>query len=372
MTSGRNATRKTITGLLLAGIAAATFPAVAVAQDDEARLRRLEAEIRALQRVVFPGGDGRYFTPEVDTSQGQPQPVGTPSNSALADVLARLDALEAQLARMTAREEENANEIAQLREQLDEAQAAADAAREGGAAQPSGVIPLPSLAQSGASSAATPPRTSTPAPAPAPTRAATPSPAPAPARAATPAPTPAPAPARANAGTPAPTPARANAGTPAPTPAPAGSRPTAARVAAVQAVTKPSTDDPADDDYTYGYRLWEAGYFPEARQQLSLYLQKYPSHARVSYGRNLLGRAFLDDGQPREAATHFFENYQKDKNGARAADSLLFLSEAMVAIGDTNRACIALAEFGETYPALATGRLKEQYDRDRSKVTCRG
>ncbi|HEY6816447.1 MAG TPA: hypothetical protein VI168_12980, partial [Croceibacterium sp.] len=155
------------------------------------------------------------------------------------------------------------------------------------------------------------------------------------------------------------------------TPAPAASGPTAARVAAVQAITKPSTTDAADDDYTYGYRLWEAGYFSEARQQLTLYLQKYPTHGRVSYARNLLGRAFLDDGQPREAATHFFENYQKDKNGARAADSLLFLSEAMVAIGDTNRACIALAEFSESYPALATGRLKEQYDRDRSKVTCR-
>ena len=142
-------------------------------------------------------------------------------------------------------------------------------------------------------------------------------------------------------------------------------------MAAVGAIAKPATDDAGDDEYTYGYRLWEAGYFSEARQQLALYLQKYPTHARVSYARNLLGRAFLDDGQPREAATHFFENYQKDKNGARAADSLLFLSEAMVAIGDTNRACIALAEFGETYPALATGRLKEQYDRDRSKVTCR-
>jgi TolA-binding protein len=140
----------------------------------------------------------------------------------------------------------------------------------------------------------------------------------------------------------------------------------------VQAIAKPATDDPGDDEYTYGYRLWEAGYFPEARQQLALFLEKYPNHARISYGRNLLGRAFLDDGQPREAATHFFENYQKDKNGARAADSLLFLSEAMVAIGDTNRACIALAEFSESYPALATGRLKEQYDRDRSRVDCEG
>src|SRR5690606_25505070 len=105
MTSGRNATRKTIIGLLLAGIAAAVVPSGVAAQDDEARLRRLEAEVRALQRTVFPGGDGRYFTPEVDTSQGQqprdPQ-VGPPSSSAIADILARLDALESQLARMTA------------------------------------------------------------------------------------------------------------------------------------------------------------------------------------------------------------------------------------------------------------------------------
>jgi hypothetical protein len=42
----------------------------------------------------------------------------------------------------------------------------------------------------------------------------------------------------------------------------------------------------------------------------------------------------------------------------------------MIAIGDNNRACIALAEFGDTYPALATGRLKEQYDRTKNKVRC--
>ena len=348
MRSGWNASRKAMTALLLAGIAIAALPGVAVAQDDEARIRRLESEIRALQRAVFPGGNGRYFPPEVDTSSGQQpaQPVGTPSNSALTDVLARLDALEAQLARMTAREEENTNEIAQLRAKLDEtAPAEAERVGETGAAQPSGPIPLPSIAQSGSQAATPPARTAAPTPTPAPARASTP--------AATSTPAPAPAPARNAAAT------------------PAAARPTAARVAAVQAIVKPSTADAGDDEYTYGFRLFEAGYFPEARQQLSLYLQKYPSHARVSYGRNLLGRAFLDDGQPREAATHFFENYQKDKNGARAADSLLFLSEAMVAIGDTNRACIALAEFGETYPALATGRLKEQYDRDRSKVTCR-
>ncbi|MEO6388346.1 MAG: hypothetical protein ABIT16_10945 [Croceibacterium sp.] len=324
MTSGWNATRKTITGLLLAGIATAFVPGTAAAQDD-ARLRRIESEINALQRAVFPGGDGRYFVPEVNTAQPQQQTpaVGTPSTSALTDMLARLDALEAQLARLTARSEENANQLSQLESQLKDMREAAPPAVE---LPPTGVIPLPPTV-----------RTTTPAPTPAPAVSTTRTP------------------------------------TPTATPAAAAARPapSAARLAAVRAIAKPSTDDAGDDEYAYGFRLWEAGYFPEARQQLTMFLEKYPNHARTSFGRNLLGRAFLDDGQPREAATYFLDNYQKDKTGARAGDSLLFLSEAMVGIGDTNRACIALAEFGETYPTLATGRLKEQYDRDRGKVTCR-
>ena len=310
MTSGPY--RKTITGLLLAGMAAAIMPAPAGAQSDDARLRRIEAELRALQREVFPGGAGRFFPPEVDTSPAQPQPpAGPPSSTAMTDVLARLDALEAQLARLTARSEENANELRQLETRLDATLAAATPPA---VAVPSGLIATPTPAS--------PTATSRP---------------------------------------PASTPAAA-----APT-----TGPSAERLAAVQAIAKPQTDDAGDDEYTYGFRLWEAGYYPEAQQQLALFLEKHPRHALASHGRNLLGRAYLDNGQPREAATHFFENYQNDKNGARAGDSLLFLSEAMVTLGDTNRACIALAEFSETYPALATGRLKEQYDRDRSKVTCR-
>jgi TolA-binding protein len=320
MTSGWHTTRKMIAGLLLASVAMA-LPGPAAAQDNDARLRRLESQINALQRAVFPGGDGRYFTPEVDTSRPQtPTPtVPTPSSTALTDMLARLDALESQLAGLTARAEENSNQLAQLEAELKEMREK-QAAVQVAIAPATGIIPLPSETRPAAAG-------------------------------------------------PTPTPART---APAPTPAPAASSaPSPARLAAVQAIAKPSTDDPGDDEYTYGFRLWDAGFYPEARQQLSLFLQKYPTHSRVSYGRNLLGRSFLDDGKPREAAAEFLENYQKDKNGARAPDSLLFLSEAMVGIGDTDRACIALAEFSEAYPALATGRLKEQYERDRSKVTCR-
>ena len=46
------------------------------------------------------------------------------------------------------------------------------------------------------------------------------------------------------------------------------------------------------------------------------------------------------------------------------------LAESMIALNDTRRACIALAEFAETYPALASGRLQGQYDANRGKVKC--
>ena len=48
--------------LVLAG------PAIPVLAQDtmaEARLRGIEGEVRALQRKVFPGPDGKFFTPEI-------------------------------------------------------------------------------------------------------------------------------------------------------------------------------------------------------------------------------------------------------------------------------------------------------------------
>ena len=148
------------------------------------------------------------------------------------------------------------------------------------------------------------------------------------------------------------------------------SGPSAERLAGVQAIEKPSTGDAGADEYNYGFRLWDAKFYPEAVQQLTLFVEKYPNHAQISYGRNLLGRAYLDTGKPRDAAPWFLKNYQADKNGARAGDSLLYLAESMITLKDTKRACIALAEFSDTYPALAAGRLKSQFDANRARAKC--
>jgi len=337
MVTGLARGRRKVVALALVCSGLTLLPSVAHAQDQEARLRKIESEVRALQRTVFPGPDGKFFTPEVAApGQGGADAGGSaPATSAVTDILGRLDSMETQLQRLTAQTEENTNAIAQLAARLDAIEAAAAAAK------------------------TSPPPVETPAIAAAPVIAA-------------PASAPAPAPTSAQATIPPATrtPAPAPAPTPAPAPAPTSAPPSAARVAAVKAIVKPATADAGDDEYTYGFRLWEAKFYPEAQQQLQIYIQKYPRHAKISYGRNLLGRAYLDDRKPDEAATWFFENYKADKAGERAPDSLLFLAEAMIMKGDTAKACIALAELGEVYPAIASGRLQAQYKADSAKVRC--
>lgn len=321
--------------LVVAGTLAASVPAPAEAQDAasaDARLRKVEAEVRALQRKVFPGGDGRYFEPQIGPGGEAITPAPTttvaPSTTAVTDILVRLDTLEGQLQRLTARSEEQANALSQMEARVSALETAGNAPIATG----TGISPPLGTTTTGALPATTTPAVRPPVQT-------------------TPAFTPAPA--------------------PAPVSQPPVAAPSAARLAAVQAIAKPQTADAGDDEYSYGFRLWNAGLFPEARQQLTKFVQAYPTHSRISFGRNLLGRAYLDDNMPSEAARWFLQNYQANKAGDRAPDSLLYLGKSMIALGDTAKACIALAEFGDTYPLVATGRLADDYKASIAKVKCK-
>jgi tol-pal system protein YbgF len=93
----------------------------ASAQDEriDKRVGTLETQMRAVQRKVFPGGDPRYFTPEIAPESSAPvEPVGTPSSSALADLTARVDALERQQRTLTGQVEESQFKLRQLDEAL--------------------------------------------------------------------------------------------------------------------------------------------------------------------------------------------------------------------------------------------------------------
>ena len=290
------------TALTSVGLSAPAF----AQSDGEVRIKKLEAEVRALQRKVFPGSDGKYFEAEIArpaTATTFPTTVATgPVN----DLIGRIDAVEGALARITAQSEENANRMGKLEARL--------TALEGGNAA---AVPPPTASVAkptsitGALSANTAAMTST-----------------------------------------------------------AAVRPSADRIAAVAAIERPVSGDKAEDDYLYGYRLWEAKFYPEAAQQLKTTVDKYPKGKRISYARNLLGRVYLDDGKPGTAAQVFLQNYQVDKAGDRAADSLLYLGVAMTRLKETQRACTALAEFADVYASEAAGRLANQYGNAKSAVKC--
>ena len=333
--NGKSGGAATKLALAMALVAAWHIPS-ALAQDasPETRIRRLETEIRALQRKVFPGGDGRFFTAETQQSTVPAAPAGPPSTTAVTDLLTRMESLEGQLARLTAQNEENTNRLNQLEARL-------------AAAAPAPAPAAPAAPDSNLSAMTAGAATPRPAQASVPT-VVTPAPLPRPAVSAAPRPS-----------------SSATA-----KPVPVSAAPSAQRLAAVRAIVKPQSDDPGEDEYSYGFRLWEAKFYPEAQQQIKMMVERYPRHARISFARNLLGRSFLDDNKPRDAASWFLQNYQANKTGERAPDSLLLLAEAMRRLNDTSRACIALAEFADGFRNEASGRLRAQYEFTRGAVKC--
>ncbi len=296
---------------LLGGVALLiTVPAASQDANVEGRVVKLEKEMRAVQREVFPSGAGKFFEPEIRPGDPKPATINA-SSTAVADLLARVDALESQLAALTGQVEQQGNSMRSVEARLKslEAEVATQA------------VPVATVA---------PPVTA----------------------AATPA-----------AAKPAPKPAA--------TTTPAAARPTPARTAAVAAIERPATGDAFEDGYNYGYRLWEAKFFPEAQVTLDETVKKFPKHKRASYARNLLGRAWLDDKKPATAVKIFYDNYKNDPRGDRAPDSLFFLGSALTDLNKNAEACEAFGELAKAYPDAATARLAERLTTGRSRAKCK-
>ncbi|GGB20561.1 hypothetical protein GCM10011380_07680 [Sphingomonas metalli] len=312
--------------VLLGGVAAATLPALAAAQTGtvEARVGRLESEMRAVQRKVFPGGDGQLVQPQIVRPDTPVEVPGAPASTPLADLTARVSSLESQMATLTGQAEQNGYQIRQLREQFEAYKAATDAKLNAAAA------PATTPAATGATGGA-----DEPAPI---------------------------APAR---------PSRPVAGS---KPATASAEPVMdpERAAKLAAVKRPSASgDAAEENYLYGYRLWQAGLYPEAQAQLKKTVADHPNSRRASYAQNLLGRAYLDDGKPSLASMAFYENYKKMPDGERAPDSLLYLGQALVKLNKPADACRVYDELSDVYAGKLSAAMKADIAKGRTAAKCK-
>ena len=112
----------------LAAAATLALPTLATAQNNvEGRVGRLESEMRAVQRKVFPGGNGQLLQPEVTAPTTPTEAPGSPSSSAVIDLSARVTALEQQMASLTGQGEQNGYQLRQLREEFEAYRRATDA-----------------------------------------------------------------------------------------------------------------------------------------------------------------------------------------------------------------------------------------------------
>ena len=128
--------------------------------------------------------------------------------------------------------------------------------------------------------------------------------------------------------------------------------------------------DPAEAAYDEGYQLWRSGKFDQAITSLRAMASSFPGHRRVSWANNLAGRALLDKGQPRAAAEALLANYRSNKKGERAADSLFYLGQSLMKLGQAGQACKAYAELEEVYGASLRAELKRLLPPAKSEAGC--
>jgi TolA-binding protein len=119
----------------------------------------------------------------------------------------------------------------------------------------------------------------------------------------------------------------------------------------VETASNDTAADPAEAAYDRGYQLWMQKKYDAAATALRAFPQQYPGHRRVSWANNLRGRALLDKGDYRGAAEVLLANYRGDKDGERAQDSLYYLGQASLKLGQPQQACRAYAELENVYAA---------------------
>nr|WP_256203440.1 tetratricopeptide repeat protein [Sphingopyxis sp. YR583] len=295
---------------------AAAMPAAAQDNTVVKRVERLEKEMRAVQRSVFPGGSPTFF-------EGEIAPDNTPgerarTNAPVIDLTARVDALESQLQTLTGQTEQNAFHLRELEKQF----TAYKAEVEKRFADPA-VVTEPAATPASLAPTVKPPAAST-------------------------------------------TTVKKPADKPAAKPATTD----AARLALVKKVEVPASGNETKDAYDYGYRLWEAKLYPEAQAQLKTVVTKWPKSSQASFAQNLLGRAYLDEGKPSLAAVAFYNNYKDRPSGARAPHSLMYMGVALDKLGRKADACKAFRELDEVYGDKAPQDVRTDAAAAKTKAGC--
>lgn len=279
--------------------------AVDVAKLDR-RVDTLESEMRAVQRKVFPGGNTRFFEPEIPAQAAAAAPAAEapPASTPIADLTARVDAVEGQLKTMTGQIEAMEYKLRQLEDGQRRLKGDVEfrlTALEtpGGPAPPAAALPDLSAAL-------------------------------------------------------------------AKPPAAAALKPVVQTAPAAPAA-KPATEAAA---WTAAYPKVTARDWPGVETAMSQFVADWPRSTRVPQAKYWFGRSFAAQGQYPQAAKAFLDVYQSAPRSTPAPDALIALAGALNAMTKPKDACQVLGELEAVYGAKLTETQRADAGRQRTRAKC--
>jgi tol-pal system protein YbgF len=294
-------------------LAATTLTAPLVAASDplalDTRVGSLEKQMKAVQRKVFPGGDPRFFTPDITPEAPAAAPEGTPATTPLADLTARVDTLERQQRTLTGAVEEAQNRLRLMEDGFAKYRGDTDF-RLNAIEHPVAVAPTDA-----------PPTAAPPA-----------------ARGSEPG-------------------------------KPLGGKPPAKADAPKPSKTVAL---PVEDQWRAAFALYTAKDYDRAAAAMTDFLAANPKAARASNAQYWLGRTYFAQDRSAEAAKAFLDGYKNYADGDRAADSLLWLGKSLTALKKPKQACSALDELQSVYGGKMSPSIKSAAIKARADAKCGG
>jgi len=125
----------------------------------------------------------------------------------------------------------------------------------------------------------------------------------------------------------------------------------------------------AGESYRRAYGLVIAGRYDQAEAELERYLELFGETDRAANAQYWLAETHYARKQFEDAAREFAAGLQTYPEGAKAADNLLKLGLSLAAMGEKEKACIALGELNVRHPGAAP-RILERGSAEQRRLGC--
>jgi tol-pal system protein YbgF len=132
--------------------------------------------------------------------------------------------------------------------------------------------------------------------------------------------------------------------------------------------TAPPASTPKDE-YELGRGYFERKDYAHAAQTFGEFVHQYPSDRLAPEAQYWLGESLFQSKQFHDAAEAFLMVSTKYDNTPRAPDALLRLGQSLAALGQNEAACASLGEVLRKYPR-ASASVKESVVREQKRVHC--